>query len=238
MNPFSDCTSNDVFPLMHQDGADFKSNEYIKLDALGEIITAEEDLLQEKKASCVYDKNTNLVWQVKNDDFSYSWFNEINSVNGGDPGFEEPVGLAEDTCNNSPCNTVNYTNTLNNINNNTEDLSGKDKGLCQISTWRLPKLRELLSIMNFEPNNDSVLIDGDFFNVAGEDGKGTVAKYYWTSTPASVFSNAAWCIYFGKIQTDHIRQCNKGQNLQVRMVAACSPELDESGNLINPDKPC
>lgn len=215
------CDGSTGFPGFDQDGSQFTNNSYIKLNENGDVLSSTAS-----NAVCVYDQNTNLVWQVKSDTHTYSWLNKISSVNGGDEGFEGSEGDFSQTCGegNSPCNTDHYADLLN------ASSVGNSTGLCNITNWRLPKLRELMSIMDFESSNESVLIDEQYFNVARNGKPGTTAAFYWTATPAAVTQDAAWCVYFGKIKNNHIRQCLKTENLLVRMVATCSPS--------NPDRPC
>jgi len=217
------CDGSTGFPGFDQDGSQFTSNDFLKLNENGDVISSTAS-----NAACVFDRNTNLVWQVKTDTYVFSWLNKITSVNGGDEGFEGADGSVSDVCGgNTPCNTDHYTDVLNTLRSDTSN----SVGLCNITNWRLPKLRELASIMDFESSNESVLIDEQYFNVARNGKPGTTAAFYWTATPAAVTADAAWCVYFGKIQNNHIRQCLKTENLLVRMVSTCSPKP-------NSDRPC
>jgi len=217
------CDGSTGFPGFDQDGSQFTSNSFDKLNDQGDVLSSTAS-----NASCVYDKNTNLVWQVKKDTYVFSWLNKITSVNGGDEGFEGADGSTSDVCGgNTPCNTDHYSDVLNNLRSE----NSNSVGLCNITNWRLPKLRELMSIMDFESSNESVLIDEQYFNVARNTNPGTTAAFYWTATPAAVNGDAAWCVYFGKVQNNHIRQCLKTENLLVRMVSTCSPKA-------NSDRPC
>jgi len=217
------CDGSTGFPGFDQDGNQFSNNDFIKLNENGEILSSTAS-----NAACVYDRNTNLVWEIKTDQHQYSWLNKISSVNGGDEGFEGSAGDFSVTCGegNGPCNTDRYADVLN------ASRSGNNVGLCNITNWRLPKLRELMSIMDFEPTNESVLIDEQFFNVARNRNPGTIAAFYWTATPAAVNREHAWCVYFGKIQNNqnHISQCKKTESYPVRMVSTCNPT--------HPDRPC
>ena len=216
------CDGSTGFPGFDQDGSQVSNNDFLKLNENGDVLSSTAS-----NAACVYDRNTNLVWQVKTDTYVFSWLNKITSVNGGDEGFEGADGSVSDVCGgNTPCNTDHYVDVLNTLRGD-----GNSVGLCNITNWRLPKLRELVSIMDFESSNESVLIDEQYFNVARNAKPGTTAAFYWTATPAAVTADAAWCVYFGKIQNNHIRQCLKTENLLVRMVSTCSPKP-------NSDRPC
>jgi hypothetical protein len=57
------------------------------------------------------------------------------------------------------------------------------------SGWRLPEIKELLSIVNYE--NDAVAIDSTVFpNIAD-------SPTYWTATPIVGLENSAWFVSFG-----------------------------------------
>jgi hypothetical protein len=56
------------------------------------------------------------------------------------------------------------------------------------SDWRLPTIRELLTLVDYERHDPC--IDTDFFECK--------STYYWTSTPAhSNPADSAWIVYFG-----------------------------------------
>lgn len=108
---------------------------------------------------CIWDRVTNLVWEVKTDDnglqdkdWTYGWGNVIV---GTCYGSQSPAG----------CSTNNYITAVNTAN------------LCGRATWRLPTYRELTSIADFA-YTDPAIHPSYFPNTIG----GTASDAsYWTS---------------------------------------------------------
>jgi len=211
----SDCNNAD-FP--EQDGISTdlnRLNRFVKLNSNG---TPEPSPGFYTQWDCVLDENTNLVWQVKDADFdfdtrdesTYTWFNPIDFVNGGNEGFTgSGSGDATDeggpSCTTGLCNTSDYASTI------------TKQTLCGLGNWRVPSLNELLSIIDFEADNDNkTIINTSYF-------LHTIPSFYWTSTPGSVLSDDAWCIYFGKVLKNHAQLCKKEQKLFLRLVKTYNP---------------
>jgi len=209
-----DCDASDQagFPGADQDGSQSSPNRYFKLDENGHFLNSENT-----DATCVYDENTQLVWQNASIAYTYNWLNNLSSINGGDIGSQGSTGTNVTPCGGiSPCNTIKNQEFLNNGRHPGSDVIG----LCDMQNWRLPKLRELMSIMDFSPNENPLLIDSQYFIAF----PGTS---YWTATPVAVSSEMAWCIHFEKTTPlSHIRQCPKLNRFFVRMVASCDPNDD------------
>ncbi len=97
---------------------------------------------------CVFDQKTGLLWEVKTDDesvhdgyWSYSWFDGNTGVaNGGDCYFET-----------SRCDTM--------------DLLRRTQAAntCGATDWRLPRARELMSLINRQTKPGEPTIATDFF---------------------------------------------------------------------------
>lgn len=143
---------------------------------------------------CIHDITTGLVWEVKTAlgasatnlreyNYQYTWFNELSNANGGDTGNEG--GTQDCSSSLSRCNTAQYIAELNN------------QLLCGTDNWRLPRLNELVSLLNFGPipGDSTVIIDKTLFPY-------TEAGYYWTATPAAGFSQSAWAVFMGKTPTN------------------------------------
>ena len=172
----------------------------------------------ETQWDCVYDTNTGLLWEIGTirrisqaispDDTSqkYTWFNDNPATNGGADG--------------NKCDSNDPTNTEGCSKKSTEDhikelnapgFSGQDY-LCEVNNWRLPKLNELLSIMDFE-NNGNYFLNPDYFPNTSS------TFYYWTATPSAVEPDQAWCVYFGKVIKDAANLCDKTTELPAIMVS-------------------
>lgn len=109
--------------------------------------------------ACIWDQQTNLIWEVKTDSesihdgyWSYSWFNGNNGIkNKGDFYFEE-----------DRCDTLDLIERTN------------QEKLCQVAGWRLPNSEELLSLVDHSGLPLAATIEQSFF-------PHTKAGDYWTS---------------------------------------------------------
>lgn len=116
---------------------------------------------------CIWDRVTNLIWEVKTTDWglqdwrwTYAWGSAPSSI----------CTLGTDMC-----NTDNYIAALNSENPCPVSSSGQ---------WRLPTLREMLSIINHGASVGPS-IDGDYFPNTGQ-------VYYWTSDEVFPPNGAVW----------------------------------------------
>ena len=118
-------------------------SSFIKVSAQGEPMD-----IWSGPWSCVYDKNSGLLWEIKTDaedihhtSWTFSWFNEgIGVDNSGDCYFEAARCDAEDL--------------LRRVN---------QKKLCGVDGWRLPTADELVSLVSVTAPPGDALIDSDFF---------------------------------------------------------------------------
>lgn len=118
--------------------------DFTKLDASGAALPASAT-----NWACVRDNHTKLVWENKASDGSlrdyrhrYTWYSTAADANGGYAG-----SLGSNTCGGTlgaACNTQAYVTALN------------AAQLCGGGSWRLPKLEELRSIVNFGRVNPSI----------------------------------------------------------------------------------
>jgi len=200
----SSCETAQDFPQQDAMVASTAFN-FTRIREDGTALTAEEA----GEHACVRDNNTNLVWEVKqrkldhirNSQYKYTWRNTLDNSNGGDPGLTgNSSGCGIEI---SSCDTLKYIEEI--------------IGLCGFNNWRLPKITELMSIVDFsgpitEINNTVPLIDTHFF-------PNTNTEFYWSATPAAVFSESAWRLDFRTGKTDH----------QLKSIAS-SVRLVNSGN--------
>jgi len=64
----------------------------------------------------------------------------------------------------------------------------KELCLCGFSDWRLPTIKELLTLVDYERHSPA--IDTDFF-------PDTKSDWYWTASSSAFYSGYAWIVYFG-----------------------------------------
>ena len=167
-----------------QDGRDATHNDdsdghagfsFTKLDANGNPLPSTAT-----HWSCVRDNVTGLVWEVKTDDgglrdkdWTYSWYNPDSATNGGFAGYADYGDNCYDA---SRCDTHKFVADVN------------ARGLCGARDWRLPNVRELLSIVA----NDRVqpAIDTRYFPNTQPFGA------VWSSSPDAYHSGYAWYVEF------------------------------------------
>ena len=180
---FLDCPV-DGYPWQDaQDGRDATHNDdsdghagfsFTKLDANGNALPSTA-----ANWSCVRDNVTGLVWEVKTYDgglrdkaWRYSWYNPDSATNGGSAGRADNGNNCYDP---SRCDTHKFVADVN------------AQGLCGARDWRLPNVRELLSIVA----NDRVdpAIDTRYFpNTSGE--------LVWSTSPSAYRDYEAWGVDF------------------------------------------
>ena len=137
------------------------------------------EFLRDNTNNIVLDTKTNLVWQ---DDANASsvtkkWVTQANYDDG------------------------NYSDTS----GDTAIMYCEDLNLSGYEDWRLPNIKELLSIVDKSRYNPAV--KSVFQNIS--------SGYYWSSSTRTNFSNSAWYVYFGSGGSD---DDGKDDSLYVRCV--------------------
>ncbi len=138
--------------------------------------------------SCVQDRVTGLMWEVKTADGGLRDWNKryTNFDNAAEEQFwtgsawVNPTQAQVD----SPSNSVGFKNSVN------------VQGLCGFHDWRLPTLEELQSILDTsratKPSRTPTLtIDANWF-------PNTQVAAYWSASPGIDNPTSAWYVYFGK----------------------------------------
>ena len=150
-------------------------SDYVKIDKSGaELANSATEW------SCVYDKDSGLIWEVKtnivgklnyNHDY-YTWYDSNPKTNGGDSGRKDNWFKPSQTLQNS------------------EDFlqATNSSALCGYLGWRLPELEELKTIVDSSKGRPS--IDTSFFPHS------PVNEAVFTAT--EVLKNQVWGIEFGK----------------------------------------
>ena len=169
----------------HDDDSDGHAGfSFTKLDANGNPLPSTAAYW-----SCVRDNVTGLVWEVKTDDgglrdkdWTYSWYNPDSATNGGSAGYADYGNNCYDS---SRCDTHKFVADVN------------ARGLCGARDWRLPGVRELLSIVandRFGP-----AIDTRYFPNTQPWG------VVWSSSPYAYPSYGAWYVLFdnGRVGYDY-----------------------------------
>lgn len=163
--------------LETNDNADgYKGFSFTKLDSTGQPLAIQGNKWDENGSeangtqwSCVKDKVTGLVWEVKRDDGDLQDKDRVYYYNF--PQMNNCVGPIEGQ-NATACDLPAYTKAINKL------------GLCGLSNWRVPAIGELQSIAHLALREPA--IDKRFFPYALVwYGSQTVYDryYYWSSTP-------------------------------------------------------
>jgi len=160
----------------HNDNSDGHAGfSYTKLDANGNSLADSATTW-----SCVKDNVTGLIWEVKTDneppdlrdkDWTYTWYNTNISTNGGSAGTANG-GACYDTSN---CDTEKYVQQVN------------TQGLCGANDWRLPLKKELVTLLVLDRTNAA--IDSNYF-------PNTNSSAYWSASSSAKDLNDAWFVYF------------------------------------------
>lgn len=137
---------------------------FTKIDANGNHLAASAIIW-----SCVRDNVTGLVWEVKTDDgglrdkdWTYTWFSQELQILWGGAGTSNG-GTCVDLVN---CDTEKFMEQV----NATE--------LCGFDDWRLPRIDELRSIVDYSVPLPGPAIDIGWF-------PNTLSSSYWSASPAA-----------------------------------------------------
>ncbi len=129
--------------------------------------------------SCVADRHTGLVWEVKtaqpglrSKDNTYTWFNPDSKLNVGNAG--TPNG---GKCSGSHCDTTSYVEAVNR------------QGLCGQNDWRLPTQKELSTLNDPRIAYPGPTLDTQFFPEVQ-------AAQYWTGVAYAAHYAGAWAWSF------------------------------------------
>jgi len=228
----------DVFPSPDNDGHDFEQITGKKFDAMLDseknesAFTVLTDLTKKELTFLLTDSkrqagNTleypfNYLLEIqhinwRSSDHNYYWLNKNTSSNGGRNGsegkllntklpisrfcgfpHEEESNYVDDI---SGCNSSDYLKVMNNL------------AICGFTDWRLPKIEELRSIVNYELN--ARRWDGAFLSFTNELGN------YISDSPSVSNDATVWCVAG---DTGEVKLCHKQQPNYIRAVRGNSDE--------------
>jgi len=139
----------------------------------------------ESDFSCVRDNVTGLIWEVKAQNTGtvpntqlregqnhYTWY--LNDNNGVQTG--SSLGAANSTCpSTSNCGLQAYVDAVNGLD------------YCGGTNWRVPTYTELMTLLDYGKQGQSLLLDDDYFPNTPSQNTFTQAPYlpYWTSQTAA-----------------------------------------------------
>lgn len=170
-----------------RDAGDAAGFAYRKIDAKGELLPADAESWQ-----CVLDETTGLAWEIKQPgdgvygnrgrhdaDDLFTWYNPNKGTNGGAIGdwnsrYAQCTGYVEG----QPATYCNIEEFVSRTNR---------RGLCGFNDWRLPKLAELASLVNF--GRKAPAVDTAYFP-STKDG------FYWSHSPDAKLEQRAWAVNF------------------------------------------
>lgn len=189
-----------------KEGGGVAGFDWSKLAADGSLLSiqngawqAEGEEVDGTRWSCIRDNTTGLDWEVKESNpehpryggLTYNWFSSDMTDNGGFSGAEM---LDNEQCPTSPCNTEHYVAWVN------------EQGLCGANDWRLPSIRELMSIAVYAKVLPA--LDTDFF-------PNSPHPRFFTNQTRANDPSLAWYVYF----TDAtVSSTNKSDRSYVRLV--------------------
>ena len=130
--------------------------------------------------ACTRDNVTGLIWEVKASTagdlrysgHTYTWYSTDSATNGGNPGFNANSTTCGGTL--PSCNIQDYVAAVN------------AATLCGYTDWRLPSLRELLTLAS---SGGSPSIDPTYF-------PNTLGGNYWSATSYALDPTQAWYASF------------------------------------------
>ncbi|HEY6529629.1 MAG TPA: DUF1566 domain-containing protein [Cellvibrionaceae bacterium] len=183
--------------------------DWTKLDKTGKPLLKQDlawaDEGSESAASrwsCVQDNVTGLIWEIKETDpnhpryfgHTYSWWMASEQLNGGFAWHTSP-GVCSGV---TPCETQAYVDWVN------------QQGLCGYNDWRLPSIRELVSIAVL--SSEIPAFDKNYF-------ADTVKPRFFTNQTYASDPSRVWYVYFsdgsvsstGKSDASYVRLVRGGQ---------------------------
>lgn len=174
LNSISNRTFTEPDPALYRDR---EGTRFVKISSLGLPIRPTSDT----EWSCVYDFDSKLVWEVKDERYRRFWNaqypNTTNLLPGQAPTAvrgkcEYDAGISQtDLIEGDSCHTEGYVAFIN-----------EGKGLCGFNDWRMPTAAEMLTFL--DPGTSSPFYNTEYFphpqmlNMWTSDSAGNEAVYY------------------------------------------------------------
>lgn len=165
---------DEITRQLHDTYVSKSSTSYTRLDDTGKALSE-----YASSWSMVRDNVTGLIWEMKTNkdgvknysdphdaDNTYSWYDNNPATNGG---YEGTQDKGKDT--------RSFLEALNNA------------GFGGYTDWRLPTLKELNSIVDYDVSPPGPTISSTYF-------PNTQASFYWSSSASVGYDYRAWCVGF------------------------------------------
>ena len=187
--------------------------------------------------SCVLDRTTGLVWEVKNTDTSdnnlnhrddkFTWYNSNPKQNGGQIGdWNKGSASCKGYVEGKPrtyCHAEQFASRVN------------KRGLCGFTDWRIPTRQELSGLVHFGKFQPS--IEQNYFPY-------TLDNFYWTQEPVPGRQLEAWSVDFEfgttsplrKTDLRPVRLVRGGQGIQTPYREQTKPEPINGKQICQADK--
>ena len=166
--------------LLIKIGAGVKGFDYTKIANNGSVLPADAALGSAAgEWACTRDNITGLIWEVKttsglrSNANTYTWYSTDSATNGGGPGDNTDTTSCTGTL--GSCNTEAYVTAVNG-------------GLCNATDWRMPTVRELLTLVYAFGSTSVAAIDPTYF-------PNTPSSIFWTGSTYLQIPGA-WIVYF------------------------------------------
>lgn len=144
-----------------------------RIDQEGRVV----DIGEESRHHCVFDRRTDLLWEVKQResgahrfDATYSWYSNESAQHMSEPGRRDGGD-----CDLERCDTEALVSAIN------------DGGLCGHHDWRLPQREELLTLGDYRLIETGNVLDPAFFPHALPD-------EYWSASTFRLYPPSAWVV--------------------------------------------
>lgn len=144
-----------------------------RIDQQGRVV----DIGEEGRHHCVFDRRTDLLWEVKQPengahrfDATYSWYSNEPAQHMSEPGLRHGGD-----CDLERCDTEALVSAIN------------DGGLCGHHDWRLPQREELLTLGDYRLIETGNVLDPAFFPHALPD-------EYWSASTFRLYPQSAWVV--------------------------------------------